>query len=50
MSNIKKEFVIIRTDQYEESPKISSIYNLSILNKIKESKGNKQLKEEWEPN
>ena len=46
MSNIKKEFVIIRTDQYEESPKISSIYNLSILNKIKESKGNKQLKEE----
>ncbi len=35
MSQIKKKYFIIkRTDQLEESQKISSIYNLSKLKKI----------------
>ncbi len=42
----KEEFIIRRTDQLEESPKISLIYNLSILKEIKELKGNKSINKE----
>ena len=42
----KEEFIIRRTDQLEESPKISLIYNLSKLKEIKELKGNKSINQE----
>lgn len=44
MSQKKKKYLIIqRTDQLEESPKISSIYNLSSLKKIKKLIGTKEF-------
>ena len=35
-------FIIERLDQYEEADSVSNIYDLSILNKIKEKKNKKK--------